>query len=138
LNKRSFLELEIDEKQHRFYRTGDLVRIDEEGDIMYLRRIDDQVQVQGYRVELGEIEAYARSFMKGLNVGAIGKDTVPGDMKLYLFVESGKSDFGPLYEYLKKQLPPYMIPSEIIAIRELPKLVSGKLNRKTLTRFIPL
>lgn len=137
LNEQCFVELECAGKTSRFYRTGDLVMMDSDGDLMYLGRNDDQVQVQGYRVELGEIEKYAMEFTGGKNVVAMGKDKETGEMKLYLFVESEMTDFRPLSGYLKKHLPAYMIPSEIIAVREFPRLVSGKMDRKALIQFIP-
>ncbi|MCK5135872.1 MAG: AMP-binding protein [Bacteroidales bacterium] len=132
LNERSFIEMEYNGKPCRFYRTGDLVSVDEQGNMMYLRRNDEQIQVQGYRVELGEIEAHAREYMKGTNVMAAGKDSGTGEMRICLFIESKSTDFSPLHNHLKKRLPHYMIPSEMIAVREFPKLVSGKLDRKAL------
>jgi D-alanine--poly(phosphoribitol) ligase subunit 1 len=51
----------------RFYKTGDICYKNSEGDIMYSGRLDYQLKVQGYRVELGEIEHYAREFLKGQN-----------------------------------------------------------------------
>lgn len=137
LNANCFMEMDDTGEISRFYSTGDLVRMDEDGDLMYLGRNDEQVQVQGYRVEPGEIEKYAREFTGGSNVAVLGKEKEAGEMKLYLFVESEERDFIQLSGHLKKNLPSYMIPAEIIAIAEFPRLVSGKVDRKRLIQSIP-
>lgn len=137
LNERLFMDQEDCDISRRYYRTGDLVLVDKEGDIMYLGRNDEQVQVQGFRVELGDIEAHARDYLKGINVMAAGKYSGTGDMRLYLFVELEEADFQSLFDYLRLHLPPYMVPSKIFAIPEFPKLVSGKLDRKTMLKSIP-
>ena len=68
---------------------------------------------------------------------ALGKEAAAGEMKLYLFVESADRDFMQLSGHLKKYLPAYMIPSEIIAVGEFPRLVSGKVDRKRLIQSLP-
>ena len=67
----SFIQLKRLHGDLRFYRTGDMVMHDPEGDLLYIGRSDNQVQIQGFRVELGEIESHARKFP---NVGQLASD----------------------------------------------------------------
>ncbi|MCK4748986.1 MAG: AMP-binding protein [Bacteroidales bacterium] len=136
LNESAFLELDYDEKPYRFYRTGDIVNVDDDGDVMYIGRNDEQVQVRGYRVELGEIESLARAYLGGESVIAAGKDTGAGEMKIYLLIESEDVDINPLRDHLRQHLPSYMIPEQIITIPVFPRLVSGKLDRKALNGLL--
>ncbi|MBN2698609.1 MAG: AMP-binding protein [Bacteroidales bacterium] len=137
LDREAFTGMDYRGKMTRFYRTGDMVTIDEEGDIMFLNRRDEQLQVQGYRVEPGEIEQMARTCLNGMNVVAMGKESRGGGMKLYLFVEGDPIDQMPLMHYLENHLPRYMIPGKIFVLKEFPRLVSGKLDRRALYQKIP-
>ena len=67
-NASSFFFKEVDGKAFRFYHTGDLCFQDVDGNIMYSGRIDHQAKIQGFRVEMGEIEYCAREFLGGINV----------------------------------------------------------------------
>jgi D-alanine--poly(phosphoribitol) ligase subunit 1 len=136
LNKKAYVELDLAGKIRRFYRTGDVVTVDGDGDVMYIGRNDEQVQVRGYRVELGEIESLARAFLDGKNVMAIGRDQGMGEMKIFLAVESVEVDPLPLRGHLQEHLPSYMIPERILCIPHFPRLVSGKLDRKALSEMI--
>ena len=138
LNERAFVALEKEGKMCRYYRTGDMVSMDEEGDVMFIGRNDEQVQVMGYRVELGEIESLARDFLDGKSVMAEGKNQGYGEMMIYLTIESMEMDLDPLRNHLEKHLPPYMIPEKIITIAHFPRLVSGKLDRKAINDLLPL
>lgn len=128
----SFYLLEKDGSKHRYYRTGDQVGMDEEGDLFFLGRGDEQVQVRGYRVELGEIESLARSWMKGINVMAAALEKQTGEMQIVLLLESEDRDTLPLREYLSDQLPSYMLPEDIITMKHFPRQVSGKTDRKAI------
>ena len=132
LNKEAFLVLEQEGEACRYYRTGDMVSIDEEGDVLFLGRNDEQIQVRGYRVELGEIESLAREWLGGINVMASGFEQNPGEMKILLFIESDDTDTLLLREHLSKRIPAYMIPEKIVALKLFPRLVSGKIDRKAL------
>src|SRR6185369_6072783 len=99
----------------RLYRTGDLVRYDEDGELEFLGRVDQQVKLRGYRIELGESEAVVEL----------------SEERLVAYVVSD-AQAGELREYLKAQLPTYMVPSFFVALDELPLLPNGKLNRRAL------
>ncbi len=137
LNETAFVDIDWEGELRRFYHTGDMVIRDTDGDVMYIGRNDEQVQVRGYRVELGEIESLARDFLNGTGVMALGRDHGAGEMKIYLAVESDPFDTAPLKDHLEKHLPPYMIPEEVVSVSGFPRLVSGKLDRRAINDLLP-
>jgi len=128
--------VESDGVMLRYYCTGDMVEMDDQGELMFLGRNDEQIQVRGYRVELGEIESLARNFLGGNSVMAFGIEKAAGEMLICLAVESEEQDMKNLREYLGKELPSYMIPGKIVSIPHFPSLVSGKADRKAIKDFL--
>lgn len=136
-NQSSFFSFTINGHTSRFYHTGDLCYLDlDTGNIMYCGRIDFQTKIQGYRVELGEIEFHACHFMKGARTVCIPYEVELNVSKLALFVESNCNDSERLLEYLNTQMPSYMIPSKVIFIKNLPVNNNGKIDRKQLKNLI--
>ncbi len=133
----AFFERNVDGVKRRFYRTGDLVYRDKDGDYMYLGRLDSQVQIQGYRVELSEIEKHAGTFLEGTNVVVIPRVNENQVTELFLFVENTSRSTREIYLYLEKSLPGYMLPREIIILGTFPKSAGGKINRAALKKRIP-
>ena len=117
----------------KYYRTGDLCKIDQAGNILYLGRIDNQVKIDGHRVELEEIEFHTRVFCGDKQVIAAVNTSEAGFQSILLFIESEKDLNKGLVEYLKKHLPDYMIPKEIITVGLFPLNSNGKTDRKALT-----
>src|SRR5262245_35706466 len=117
----------------KFYRTGDLCKIDQAGNFLYLGRIDTQVKIDGHRVELEEIEFHARVFCGDKQVIAAVNTSEAGFHSILLFIESEKDLKKGLEEHLKKHLPDYMIPKEIITASLFPLNSNGKIDRKALT-----
>lgn len=120
----------------RYYRTGDLVYRDADGDYMYCGRIDHQVQVQGYRVELGELEHHSKQVAGNVQVAAIAVDGPSGNTQLFLFLENSTVGIESVSEHLQKVLPYYMQPSKIISLAEFPLTTSGKTDRNKLKQLI--
>lgn len=116
----------------RFYKTGDLCYTDESGDIFYSGRVDFQVKIQGFRVELGEIEFHARYFLKSIAAVAVAVQNDLNAWQINLFVESDQIQKDALMEHLKAHLPAYMIPSAIIPVPIFPLNTNGKVDRKQL------
>ena len=112
----------------RFYRTGDAAREEPDGSFTFLGRLDTQVKVQGYRVELAEIEHHARSLVEpcGAVVLAIANDTVT---RLHLVLEGFTGEAATVLHGLKDRLPPYMIPTSVSIVRSLPLNANGKVDR---------
>lgn len=135
-NKSVFIELVINNKPLTFYKTGDLVYFDEQNDFYYCGRIDNQVQIQGYRVEMGEIEHHARTIVNKSQVVAIAKENVEGVFQLFLMIEDKEQDISELKNHLKEKLPTYMLPHKIIAVEKFPLTTSGKIDREKLKAFV--
>ncbi len=128
-NSSSFFEKE----GVRYYHTGDLCYWDESGNILYCGRIDQQAKIQGFRVELGEIEFHAREFYeKKYRVVAIAFDNTQHLTEIALFIESSEQDTKTLLDYLRGKMPHYMIPSRIIFEQQFPLNKSEKIDRNTL------
>jgi len=121
----------------RLYRTGDRGRWMEEGVLEYLGRLDQQVKIRGYRIELGEIEAVLEQH-EGVKQAAVavreeGAEGVGKKLVGYVVMkERGGLSVSGLRSYLQERLPEYMVPQEMVELEEMPLLVSGKLDRKSL------
>ena len=116
------------------YRSGDAVSLDENGEIVFHGRIDDQVKIRGFRVELGEIEATLAD-EPGIGQAAVVLRSDDGIERLVAFLvgEPGVAIEGAvLRASLRDKLPPYMIPAHFEPIGSLPRMVSGKVDRKML------
>lgn len=121
----------------RLYRTGDLARIEGDGQVVCLGRTDDQVKIRGFRVELGEIEAVlAQQDGVGTTAVLLRKDDGIDRLVAYLMPAAGALDeqLGPttLRRALAERLPPYMVPSRFETLPVMPRLTSGKIDRKAL------
>ncbi len=118
----------------RHYRTGDLVRLRPDGQLVYLGRLDEQVNIRGLRIELGEIAAVLDQHPKVRTsaVVAVGNN---GSQRLRAFIV-GTAGRPPataeLREFLSKRLPAHMIPTDCTILDELPVNANGKVDRKLL------
>jgi acyl-coenzyme A synthetase/AMP-(fatty) acid ligase/aryl carrier-like protein len=117
----------------RMYKTGDLVRYLPDGNIVYHGRIDHQIKIRGYRVELGEIESRIseHSLIKESVVLALGDGA---NKRLVAYVVADPTDNLPrtLHSYLSSKLPDYMVPSAFVRLDSLPLTTNGKLDRRAL------
>ena len=130
----------------RGYRSGDLGEIDGQGLITFRGRIDDQIKLHGYRIELAEIDA-AIAALPGVRAGATVALRRPDGaiVRLIGFVEPatpGAAGLQPLPEALAawkdtlgRRLPPYMIPSELLSCSPFPTTSTDKADRKQLERL---
>ena len=119
----------------RLYRTGDLVRYLGDGNLDFLKRMDHQVKVRGFRVELGEIEAALNQYWAISESVVINRDDFTGGTRLiaYIVPEEGvEPTSAELYAFLKEKIPSYMIPSIFVTIKEVPLTPNGKVNRSEL------
>lgn len=121
------------EKGVRLYKTGDLGRWLPDGTIDFYGRKDYQVKVRGFRIELGEIEAKLLTY-PGVKEAAVivrGEEQENSYLCAYLVAQEG-IDLRHLGEYLARQLPDYMIPTQFVELQEMPLTANGKLARKAL------
>ncbi|KAF8444235.1 hypothetical protein BGX38DRAFT_1143770 [Terfezia claveryi] len=121
----------VNTRYGRLYRTGDRARIHPGGTIEYLGRISaGQVKLRGQRLELGEVEEAIRK-IPGVK-GAVAS-VISGNLVAFVGCELHVTDT-IVREAAKKWLPGYMIPNTVVTMAELPKLSSGKADRKRLEK----
>lgn len=119
-----------------FYRTGDRVVWPEDGPLVYLGRADNQIKIQGYRVELGEVEAAMREVYRTDVAIAVGwPRTASGADGIVGFVAAPiQGDPEVLLSQLKARLPAYMQPSAVRVVDRFPLNANGKVDRGALLR----
>jgi amino acid adenylation domain-containing protein len=117
----------------RLYRTGDLARYLPDGNIEFCGRIDHQIKLHGYRVELGEIEAALRDQDAVQDAVVLAREDESGEKQLVACV-SAREPLTPatLREHLKARLPQYMVPSAFVLMENLPLTRNGKIDRQAL------
>lgn len=122
-----------DGSTRRLYRTGDLARWLPSGDIEFCGRIDHQIKLGSYRIEPGEIETAIAQHPAVLEA-LIRHDTVENQKYLVAYVATGGQAVAAeaLAEFLRKALPPYMIPSRYIFVESFPKTINGKIDVRAL------
>ena len=118
----------------RLYRTGDFARYRPDGNIEFLGRRDEQVKIRGFRIELGEIEAVLHDHPAVREARVVVREDTPGARRLVAYVvllEPSASSLSEMRDYLKEELPNYMIPI-LVSLKELPLTANGKLDRRAL------
>jgi amino acid adenylation domain-containing protein len=130
----------------RMYRTGDRVRWkvvgvansareertdDVDAVIEYLGRLDGQVKVRGFRIEVGEVEAALRRHPAVTDCVVVAREDEPGEKRLAAYVV-GEVDAAALRAHLEPILPGYMVPAAFVALDAIPLSPNGKVNRKAL------
>jgi tyrocidine synthetase-3 len=120
--------------QFPIYLTGDLARWLSNGTIEFLGRIDSQVKVRGYRIELAEIENLLLKHPGVKEAVVLAREKRPGDKYLCAYIVTTGVDLEVLRlkEYLVDILPAYMIPAYFVEIEKIPLTANGKIDRKTL------
>ena len=124
----------VDEPGHpgrRIYRTGDRVRVRPDGLVEFRGRGDDQVKIRGFRVEPGEIETRLR-WEESVAEAVVVADADAGTLVGYVVSSAGEVDASELLERLADRVPPYMVPSSLVQVAELPRMSNGKVDRRRL------
>lgn len=117
--------------QELVYRTGDAGRFLHDGNIEFMGRIDQQVKINGYRIELGEIENIALSYPT-LTACCVMLISHPQPYLAAYIVANEPVDIPALSQYLRSQLPQYMMPKAFVQIESMPLTENGKIARKAL------
>jgi amino acid adenylation domain-containing protein len=140
--RRSFIE--HPRTGQRLYRTGDMGRYLPDGNLEFLGREDFQVKIQGFRVELGEIESALLNHQSvaAAVVNAIGPAQGERRLVAYVTLKGAHQPAPPpdtrdviadgLREHLRAQLPAYMVPSQVVVLDSLPLTGNGKVDRGAL------
>jgi len=128
INKEKFIKI----NGKRTYLSGDLARWNRNGEIEFLGRIDNQIKINGYRIELSEIEEVINSYK---NVNSCITRVIEKENQKYIcayFTAQEKIDIQELKTYVSKLIPEYMIPKKMIQLDEFPLNANGKVDRKLL------
>ena len=140
LTATKFVETSSEEpfgRVQRAYRSGDRVRVNQDGDLEFLGRIDTQVKIRGYRIELGEIEAIiAEDARVGQAVVQVFRDDQGADLLVAFVTPRSRApvDVRALKQLAIGALPAYMRPAHFEVVPELPRMISGKVDRNALRR----
>lgn len=117
----------------RWYLTGDIAMRDASGIYHHLGRADNQIKIQGHRVELEDIEAHVRTVAGTDQVAAVAWPVEDGVARaIVCFVAQSELPVSRIREALRTRLPPYMVPAAIRDIAALPLNANGKLDRRAL------
>ncbi len=119
----------------RLYRSGDLTRYRDDGNIEYLGRLDHQIKLRGFRIELGEIENALSRHPQVSNVAVIAHEDKDGNKRLIAYIVANMDhalEVADLKNFLRQNLPDYMVPTDFILLDELPLTPNGKLDRRAL------
>lgn len=146
LTKSKFVQLELFGQLQKIYLTGDRVRWHFDGKLEFLGRTDDQIKINGHRVELTDIEVNMRAYMPGAEISVILKRNGDSD-RLIAFVVLPKHDTRKRSEHLlelkrfaRARLPAYMEPHQFVILDSMPLNPNGKvdkivLSQKTISPF---
>ncbi|WP_063052128.1 non-ribosomal peptide synthetase [Nocardia arthritidis] len=118
----------------RWYRTGDLARYWPDGTIEFLGRADHQVQIRGYRVELGEVESALRA-VPGVR-HAVAAVVGAGAPKLVAAVAGDVAEIGDITAAVSDLLPGYMVPARVELLARMPLTANGKLDRRAVVGLL--
>ena len=122
-----------------WYNTGDLVTGDNEHDLFFLGRQDNEVKISGYRVNLLEIDEIIRKATRSEMVATVDCEHDGGETKtLVSFIEKTEDVLSEekIMEFCRKHLPWYMLPGKIIFMESLPLNENGKIDRKRLSEML--
>lgn len=114
----------------RVYRTGDVACMTPEGEFIILGRVDNQIKLHGYRIELEDIETHIQGCPGVRECGVV---VYQEQLIAYICQQDNKNySETKLYQQLARELPEFMIPKRVIYLDQLPMNSSGKLNRHAL------
>ncbi len=117
----------------RIYRTGDVARWLADGNLECRGRTDHQVKVRGFRIELGEIESALQEHPQVEACAAAARRNGSESRRLCAYVVArGPLESADLRAFLRRRLPEYMLPAQLVFLQELPLTSSGKVDRKAL------
>jgi amino acid adenylation domain-containing protein len=119
--------------EERIYRSGDVGKLLPSGEMVYMGRNDDQVQIRGFRVEPGEVQSQLLTHPLITRAEVIAKSMHHGAVELVAYVvATGSVDVTELRAHIAKTLPHYMVPSAFVFIDAMPLTPNGKVDRAAL------
>ena len=129
----AFFDVILDGIPTRLYRTGDLARWLPDRSIEFAGRIDHQIKLGSYRIEPGEIEAKLNQYPNVLE-SLVVHESLETQKCLLAYIAVGKRnvDLEELADFLRSELPAYMVPARYVSVPNFPKTINGKVDRKAL------
>ncbi|WKW49563.1 Pls/PosA family non-ribosomal peptide synthetase [Rhodomicrobium lacus] len=125
----------LSRRRGRLYRTSDMVRLGHRGELYFLGRLDGQIKLRGFRIELPEIEAVLLDHPR-VAAASVNVFDLNGSRELGAFIVPNAEITGEiraeLAELLRRRVPEYMVPKYLDVIDALPLMTSGKVDRKQL------
>jgi amino acid adenylation domain-containing protein len=128
-----------EDEEGLFYFTGDIVFEQDDGNIVYVNRLDNMVKTRGFRVELGEVESvlYKHPLIHQAAVIAIPDDKIGNYLAAFVVMKSGEEiTTAEIYRYCSQFLSAYMLPTRIEIMSKLPLSENGKIDRIKLKNSI--
>jgi non-ribosomal peptide synthetase component F len=118
----------------RLYRTGDLARFNQDRKLVYLGRIVNQVKIQGFRIELDEVETILNQCRNVRDCAVVAREDATGEKRLiaYVVIDGTQQDIDELRKSMKTKVPDYMVPTTFVRMESLPKTTNGKGDRQAL------
>ncbi|MGA9870967.1 MAG: amino acid adenylation domain-containing protein [Rhodococcus sp. (in: high G+C Gram-positive bacteria)] len=130
----------VEDGGYRWYRTGDLVRYVTDSMVEFLGRIDNQVKINGFRVELGEVESVLVEDREVRSAAAVLDTTAAPSLVAAVVVEDSASDgadvVARVMSRMSQRLPSHMVPDRIVTVSALPVTVNGKIDRSAIATFV--
>ncbi|WP_433041720.1 amino acid adenylation domain-containing protein [Dactylosporangium sp. CS-033363] len=119
----------------RMYATGDRAMLGPDGNLVYLGRLDDQVKVDGHRVEIGEVEHALRDCPGVIDAAILIHERAPGGTAIVAYLTGAPSADEDLVNILRDRLPSYMLPRFYVWLDMLPLNRPGKVDRAKLAEM---
>lgn len=131
--EKKFIQHQVGDKTITLYKTGDLAKVNSKGILEYCGRVDNQIKIRGYRVELSEIETSILQQPAIDDVIVINKSDSTGSNQLIAFYKSEHDNIaGTLKSQLSSELPKHLIPAKFIQLEKFPQTLNGKVDRNAL------
>ncbi|MEV0535865.1 amino acid adenylation domain-containing protein [Kitasatospora sp. NPDC050463] len=129
-----FVEYDVGGRRERLYHTGDRGRLRDDGAVVFLGRLDDQVKINGYRIEPGEVLHHLDRHPQVRQSHVAVAESAAGEKSLVAFVVPEGAGCTPasLREHLRAQLPAHLVPAAIHLCAALPLSPTGKVDRRAL------
>ncbi|EER26815.1 peptide synthetase, putative [Coccidioides posadasii C735 delta SOWgp] len=149
-------------ERRRFYKTGDLVRFNADGTLSFIGRKDTQIKLHGRRIEIGEIEHHLASHslvqqsmvmfpsagvhakrlvaivvvVNSTSANTVNKGGKEGEASIVMAKDPCTSELAKIKEFISSKLPSYMLPQAWVVVQDIPTLISGKMNRVLVKKFV--
>jgi len=142
-NEKFIVHEQLDPIAKRFFKTGDIGYYNNEGEIVFLGRRDNQVKIRGLRIEMGEIEYQLRNIPDIKDAAVIVRDDANTGVKILVayvvtrvpgLPTPTQEEMASWRAILETTLPKYYVPNIFVRVEKMPLTASGKINRLQLPR----